>query len=144
MSTVLCILLAATHCVVAQDALDALAALKGAPSPPVNIVPPTPTPLANAAAWHEAVAIDTANNLTGTNQFFYSEIAWWQSLENSSNSYSDNGFTLGGGGTVSQILQVIRLYPVRFDQAQASDPKKTPSKYDLAEHVAKLWSDAIP
>ena len=139
MKTVLCVFVAALRFVVAQNAL---AALPGAPSPPANVVPPTPTPLGNAAVWQEAVAIDTAKNLSATNQFFYSQIAWLQSLENSSNSYTEGSSSIDGGAIISQLLQFIQMYPVRFDQAQASDPKKTPSKYDLTEHVENRRSDA--
>ena len=138
MKTVLCVFVAALRCVVAQNAF---AALQGAPSPPADTVPSTPTPLGNAAVWQEAVAIDTAKNLSAINQFFYSQIAWLQSLENSSKSYTEGSSSLNGGASISQLLQVIQSYPVRFDQAQASDPKKTPSKYDLAEHVKNLRSD---
>ena len=140
MKTVLCVFVAALRCVVAQNAL---AALQGAPSPPADTVPSTPTPLGNAAVWQEAVAIDTAKNLSATNQFFYSQLAWWQSLENSSNSYTEGSTSIDGGATISQLLQFLQNYPVRFDQAQASDPEKTPSKYDLAEHVKTLRSDAM-
>ena len=140
MKTVLCVCVAALRCVVAQNAF---AALQGAPSPPADTVPSTPTPLGNAAVWQEAVAIDTAKNLSTTNQFFYSQVAWWQSLENSSNSYTEGSTSVDGGATISQLLQFLQNYPVRFDQAQASDPKKTPSKYDLAEHVKTLRSDAM-
>ena len=135
MKPVLCIFLAVLRCVVAQNAF---AALKGALSPPSST-----TPLANAAAWHEALAIDAANNHSGTNQLLYTQFAWFQSLENSSNSYTDGSFSLAGGANVSQLLQFLQLYPTRFDQAQASDPKKTPSKYDRAEHVRNPWSDAM-
>ena len=138
MKTVLCLFLASLHYVIAQNDL-----LQGAPSPPASIVSSTPTPLANAAVWHEAVAIDTANNHSTTNQFFYSQTAWWQFLENSSHSYPVGNSSVGGA-TISQLLQVMQGYPVRFDQAQASDPKKTPSKYGLAEHVENLWSDTMP
>ena len=141
MKIVLCVLSAALRCVVAQNAF---VALQGGPSPPASIVAPTPTPLANAAVWQEAVAIDTAKNLSGTNQFIYSQIAWWQSLENSSNSYPAGSSSIDGGSTISQLLQVLQTYPVRFDQAQASDPKRTPSKYDLAELLGNPWSDAMP
>ena len=134
MQTVLCVLLATLRCVVAQNA----------PSPLADIVPPTTTPLGNAAVWQEAVAIDTAKNLSATNQLVYSQIGWWQSLENSSNTYTEGSFHVDGGPNVSQFLQVIQSYPVRFDQAQASDPKKTPSKYNLAEDVKNLWSDTTP
>ena len=143
MKTVLCVWLAAFRCVAAQNAF---AALNGAPSPPAGTIPPTPTPLGNAAVWQQAVAIDTANNLSTTNQFAYSQIAWVQSLENSSNSYAVGSEHIDGGPTISQLLQTLQIYPVRFDQAQASDPKKAVSKYDLAEHVENLhvWSDAMP
>ena len=134
MQTVLCVLLAALRCVVAQNA----------PSAPADTVPPTRTPLGNAAVWQQAVAIDTAKNLGATNQFAYSQIAWWQSLENSSNTYTDATLPINGGPTVSQLLQATQVYPVRFDQAQASDPEKTPSKYDPAEYVENLWSDTMP
>ena len=133
MQIVLCVLLATLRCVVAQNA----------PSP-LAIVSPTTTPLGNAAVWQEAVAIDTAKNLSATNQLVYSQIAWWQSLENSSHTYTEGSFHVDGGATVSQFLQVIQSYPVRFDQAQASDPKKIPSKCDTAEHVENLWADTIP
>ena len=100
----------------------------GLPSPPASVS--GSTPLGNAAAWHEAVTIDAARNLSsGTNnQYFYSEVAYWQSLENNSNGYLSGSTDPNAGALVSQTLQYLRLYPTRFDQAQASDPKQSSSK----------------
>ena len=100
----------------------------GLPSPPASVS--GSTPLGNAAVWQEAVTIDAARNLTSgiTNQYFYSEIAYWQSLEINSNSYLSGLADPDAGALVSQVLQSLRFYPMRFDQAQASDPKQTSSK----------------
>ena len=124
MITLLCLCLIALRCVVA---LGTLQSLKDGPSPPEDIVPKTPKPLGNAAVWQQAVALDTATHLNGTNQYIYSEIAWWQSLENSNYSYTVGSSAIGGP-SVSQLLQQLQIYPIRFDQAQASEPKQTPSK----------------
>ncbi len=117
-------------------AQDALTALNNVPPPPTSVVPYAPPPLKNAALWQQAVAIDIAKNLTGnlTNKYFYSQLAWWQSLENSSNSYQSGGpSSLDAGPYVSQFLETIEIYPGRFDQAQASYPERTPSKSGPAE-----------
>ena len=100
----------------------------GLPSTPANLS--GSTPLGNAAVWHEAVTIDAAGNLTSgvNNKYFYSQVAYWQSLENNSDSYLSGANDANAGALVSQVLQDLRLYPVRFDQAQASDPKQTSSK----------------
>ena len=100
----------------------------GLPSPPANVS--GSTPLGNAAVWNEAVTIDAAGNLTSgiNNRYFYSQVAYWQSLENNSDSYLSGLTDPNAGASVSQVLQDLRLYPVRFDQAQASDPKQTSSK----------------
>lgn len=127
MNTILYLALAALRYV---DAQNSLAALDGLPSPPASAVPSTPTPLQNAALWQQAIAIDTASNVTGTftNRYFYSQIAWWQSLENSSNSYTAGTLSsMESASYVSQLLEVLESYPTRFDQAQASDPNQTPS-----------------
>lgn len=128
MNTILCVFLPVLQYVIAQNTL---AAMKDVPSLPANVVPATPPPLGNAALWQQAVAIDIAKNLTGvnSNRYFYSQVVWWQSCENSSNTYlsgpSDSGDL---GPTASQFLQTFQLYPTRFDQAQTSDPERTPSR----------------
>ena len=128
MNAILCLFLTALQYVIAQNALPAM---NDVPSPPANVVPATPSPLGNAALWQQAVAIDIAKNLTGanSNRYFYSQVAWWQSCENSSNTYllapSD---AVDLAPTASQFLQTFQLYPTRFDQAQASDTKRTPSR----------------
>ena len=113
------------------NADDSLLGNNGLPSPPASVS--GLTPLGNAAAWHEAVTIDSARNLSSgiDNKYFYSEVAYWQSLENNSNSYLSGSVDPSAGALVSQVLQYLRLYPMRFDQAQASDPKQTPSKQSL-------------
>lgn len=128
MNTILYFFLVAFLDVNAQSALPAVDRL---PSPPVSVVSSEPAPLGNAAVWQQAVTLDAATNITGThaNQYFYSSIAWWQSLENSSNSYlSGLQGSFDAGPYMSQLLQVIQNYPTRYDQAQASDPNQTPSK----------------
>lgn len=128
MNTILCLFLAALQFVIAQNALPAM---NDVPSAPANVVPATPSPLANAALWQQAVAIDIAKNLTGakSNRFFYSQVAWWQSCENSSNTdLSGPSDSIDLGPTASQFLQTFQLYPTRFDQAQALDPQRTPSR----------------
>ena len=119
MKTVLYLFLAALRYVNAQEKLSFA-------SPSADT-----SPLGNVALWQQAIAIDIAKNLTSTktNQYFYSQLAWWQSLENSSNSYpSGNAGGIEPGPDVSRLLQTLDAYPIRFDQAQASDPKRTPSK----------------
>ena len=113
------------------NAIDPLLGNNGLLSPPASVS--GSTPLGNAAAWHEAVTIDSARNLSSgiNNRYVYSEIAYWQSLENNSNSYLSGSTDPNAGALASQVLQYIRSYPVRFDQAQASDPKQTSSKWSL-------------
>lgn len=128
MNTILYLFLAFIKDVKAQTALSAINSL---PSPPASVVPSAPAPLGNAAIWQQAVTFDAANNVTGNhaNQYFYSSVAWWQFLENSSNSYlSGTQGSVDAGPYISQLLQVIQNYPTRYDQEQASDPKQTPSK----------------
>ena len=87
----------------------------------------TPTPLANAALWHEAVTNDA--KLGGTiviNQYFYSQLAYFQLLENSSNSIVENA--LGCGQAASTGMQYLHSYPTEFNQAQALDPAVTEGK----------------
>ena len=94
------------------------------------------SPLGNVALWQQAIAMDIAKNLTSThtNQQFYSQLAWWQSLENSSNSIqSGHAGGIQPGPDVSRALQTLDIYPIRFDQAQASDPKRNPSKKSLVD-----------
>ena len=127
MITILYLFLATLRPVYAQDAL---AAINNIPSPPTSVVPYAPPALKNTALWQQAVAIDIAKNLTGhlTNKYFYSQLAWWQSLENSSNSYQSGGpNSIEAGPYVSQFLETLENYPGRFDQAQASYPEQTPS-----------------
>ena len=119
MKTVLCLFLAALRYVDAQESLSFA-------SPSADT-----SPLGNVALWQQAIAMDIAKNLTSTrtNQDFYSQLAWWQFLENSSNS--DTSGNAGGfkpGPDVSRMLQTLLIYPIRFDQAQASDSKRAPSK----------------
>lgn len=112
-------------------AQTAPSAIKGLPSPPASLVSSSSAPLGNAALWQQALTLDAASNNTGknANQYFYSSMAWWQSLENSSNSYlSGSPASIDAGPYVSKLLQTMQSYPTRFDQAQASDPHRTPSK----------------
>ena len=128
MDTILYLFLILMKDVKAQTALSAINSL---PSPPASVVSSALSPLGNAAIWQQAVTLDAANNVTGNhaNQYFYSSIAWWQSLENSSNSYlSGAPGSIDAGPYLSQLLQGIHNYPTRYDQEQASDPKQTPSK----------------
>lgn len=128
MNTILYLFLAA---IINANAQTAFPATNGLPSPPANVVPSAPAPLGNTALWEQAITLDSANNITGNhaNQYFYSSVAWWQSLENSSNSYfSGSPSSVDAGPHFSQLLQIIQNYPIRYDQAQASDPKQTPSK----------------
>lgn len=128
MYAVFCLFLAVIQDVNAQTALPAA---NGLPSPPVSVVPLGPAPLGNAALWQQAVALDAASNITGNraNQYFYSSVAWWQSLENSSNTYQSGSLrSFDVGPYISQLLQVFQNYPTLYDQAQASDPKQIPSK----------------
>lgn len=125
---ILCLFLTAIQDVYAQTAISPY---NGLPSPPASLVSSSLEPLGNAALWQQAVALDVANNISGkhVNQYFYTAIAWWQSLENSSNSnLSGSSPSFDAGPVVSQLLQHLQSYPTRFDQAQASDPHRTPSK----------------
>lgn len=124
MKTVLYLFLAALRYVDAQESLSFA-------SPSADT-----SPLGNVALWQQAIAMDIEKNLTSTNtnQHFYSQLAWWQFLENSSNS-DPSGYVGAGnaggykpGPDVSRMLQTLLVYPIRFDQAQASDSKRTPSK----------------
>ena len=113
------------------SAQTALSAINGLPSPPASVVSSIPAPPGNTALWQQAVIFDAASNITGNyaNQYFYSLVAWWQSLENSSNSYiSGLSSSIDAGPYISQFLQVMQMYPTRFDQAQASDPQGITSK----------------
>ncbi|KAF6226573.1 hypothetical protein HO133_009439 [Letharia lupina] len=126
MNTILYLFLAA---IINAKAQTAFSATNGLPSPPASVVPSAPAPLGNTALWEQAITLDSANNITGNhaNQYFYSSVAWWQSLENSSNSYfSGSPSSVDAGPHFSQLLQIIQNYPIRYDQAQASDPKQTP------------------
>ncbi len=112
-------------------AQTALSATNSLPSAPANVVPSIPAPLGNTALWQQAVTFDAASNITGNyaNQYFYSSVAWWQSLENRSNSYlSGSSSSVDAGPYISQCLQAMQIYPTRFDQAQASDPQRITSK----------------
>ena len=123
--------------ILAVNAQTALPAVAGLPSPPASVVSSASPPLGNAAVWQQAVDIDAASNLTSglTNQYIYSSIAWWQSLENSSISYlSGAPASPNAGPLISQVLQFTQNYPTRYDQAQASDPKQTSSKRSLDKY----------
>ena len=141
MITTLLVLLAVT-----AVSADSLPTTNDLPSPPANVVPSAPAPFRNTALWQQAVTIDAANaakNITGvTNQYFYSAVAWWQSMENSSNSFQPGlSNPADAGPYMSQLLQFIQCYPTRFDQAQASDPEDTPSKQLL--DVVYLFTDQV-
>lgn len=133
---VLCLFLTAIQNVNAQSALPATNVL---PIPPANVVPSAPAPLGNAALWQQALTLDATMNSTGNhaNQYFYSSVAWWQSLENSSNSYlSGAPHSVDAGPYMSQLLQVMQNYPTRFDQAQASEARQNSSK----QAQDKIWN----
>lgn len=96
----------------------------GLPSVPASIGPPTPSPFANAALWHEAVTNDAnLGESNTTNQGFYAQVAYWQGLENSSNSIIDDYLDCAQGA--SRTLQFLHMYPTDFNQAQALDPATT-------------------
>ena len=111
--------------ILAVNAQSAFPGDNGLPSPPS-----ASTPLGNTAVWQEAVTLDAASNLTSgvNNRYVYSSVAWWQSLENSSNSYLSGSADPDAGPWMSQLVQHLQMYPTRFDQAQASDPEQTSSK----------------
>ena len=136
MKTILCLFVAEFSSVVAQKRFPAL---KDSFAPPPSVLSSTPRPVGNSALWQQAVSIDTAKNLSYANQNVYAQIAWWQGLENSSNSYLAGSLDFDAGPYMSQFLQNFQTYPVDFNQAQASDPKQTPSKYDIDES----WSNMI-
>ncbi|CAD6592577.1 MAG: hypothetical protein ASARMPREDX12_006253 [Alectoria sarmentosa] len=126
MNSIFYLFLAAIRAVNTQTTLPVANAL---PSPPASVVPFAPQPLGNAALWQQAITLDAADNITGNhvNQYFYSSVAWWQSLENSSNSYLSGSLGSSDAGPyMSQLLQAIQNYPTRYDQAQASDPNQMP------------------
>ena len=128
MNAIFYLFLAAIRAVNTQTTLPVA---NGLPSPPASVVLFAPQPLGNAALWQQAITLDAADNITGNhvNQYFYSSVAWWQSLENSSNSYLSGSLgSTDAGPYMSQLLQAIRNYPTRYDQAQASDPNQIPGK----------------
>ena len=115
-------------------ALQHVNALNDIPFSPKSAPPSFPSRLENAAVWHQAVTMDAQMKTNRTNQNFYLQMAWWQCLENSSVSYLSGatGFK-DAGPYMSQTLQAVTIYPVRFDQAQASNPGRTPSRHDATD-----------
>ena len=111
---------------------QAAAAIDGAvlPALPSSSVRPSPLPLGNAAIWQEAYQLDTtvAVGKNFINEHFYQLIAYLQSMENSSNSYTLGLESLTASSTTSQGLQYLNIYPTLFDQSQASNPATTQSE----------------
>lgn len=84
-----------------------------------GLAPTALTPCANNALWQEAIANDLAvGNGSNANRNFYSLVADWQRLENSSQSQKPDG--LISSSSFSQALQKgAEAYPTEFNRAQA-------------------------
>lgn len=92
-------------------------------------------PIGNAALWQEALNNDAAATAPGavnaenTNQNFYQTIQFAQSQENSSlQQLNSFGNAVESAAFISEGLQGLQIYPMRFDQAQAADPAKSISE----------------
>ena len=95
------------------------------PSPPAGIIKPIPEPIGNAALWQEAVKLDEAHRAAnGTPSYdyqrYYSQLAWIQTIENSSHPYLSES-----APSISKSLQDINNYPTQFNQPQSHDSART-------------------
>ena len=114
----------------ANEVLGAMEALRNIPSDVYD------APIANAALWQQALALDAEKNAGKLNQMFYQIVAWLQKGESSSHTFYEN--TLTGPAYVAKVLQFVGLPPTQFNQPQAADPAKSLGEYPSYKHFHPL------
>ena len=111
-----------------ESAVPELGILDSLPDPPPGAI--MDEPIANDALWQEALSFDTQKN-GKPNQMLYQVLAYFQKMENSTNSHTLDPLT--SSSWISRGLQKLKMYPTQFNQRQADNPKTT-----LGESIAMV------
>ena len=111
-----------------ESAVPELGILDSLPDPPPGTI--MDEPIANEALWQEALSFDAQKN-GKPNQMLYQVLAYFQKMENSSNSHTLDPLT--SSSWISRGLQRLKAYPTQFNQRQANDPKTS-----LGESIAMV------